>query len=89
MLLFQYFHSNQCIIFRQIYCRTPVEQAKQFVDIKRVDRLPKRPIFQVYLKESLKKGSVCELELHFHSEIWESAEGLFKSSYINENGAKV
>lgn len=61
----------------------------QLLDIKRTDRLPKRPIFQVYLKEALKNGSECELEIDFHGQIWESAEGLFKSIYTNENGVKV
>lgn len=59
------------------------------MDIKRTDRLPKRPIFQVYLKEPLKNGSKCELEIPFSGHIWEQAEGLFKAGYMNENGVKV
>lgn len=59
------------------------------LDIKRTDRLPKRPIFQVYLKEYLKNGTKCELEIPFSGHIWEQAEGLFKTSYKNENGVKV
>lgn len=61
----------------------------QLLEIKRTDRLPKRPIFQVYLKEALKSGDQCELEIDFNSQIWEGAEALFKSSYTNENGVKV
>lgn len=59
------------------------------LEIKRTDQLPKRPIFLVYLKEALAIGSFCELEIHFSGHIWESAEGLFKSSYTNENGVKM
>lgn len=59
------------------------------MDIRRTDRLPKRPVFQVYLKEPLKNGTKCELELNFNGHIWEQAEGLFKSSYTNEKGTKV
>lgn len=61
----------------------------KYLEIKRTDRLPKRPVFQVYLKEPLKNGSVCELELHFSGNIWEQTEGLFKGSYTNEFGVKV
>lgn len=62
---------------------------EKILEIKRTDRLPKRPVFQVYLKEPLKNGSTCELELNFNGNIWEQAEGLFRSSYTNENGVKV
>lgn len=61
----------------------------KLLDIRRTDRLPKRPIFQVYLKDELKKGSVCEVEISFYSQIWESVEGLFRGTYTDEHGEKV
>lgn len=69
--------------------RTSEISSPQPVDIKRTDRLPKRPVFQVYLKEALKNGTVCELELNFSGQIWDTAEGLFKNNYINENGVRT
>lgn len=77
-----FFH---CFYFYLFYS---LSQAK-LVDIRRTDRLPKRPVFQVYLKEPLKNGTKCELEINFNGQIWEQAEGLFKTSYTNENGVKV
>lgn len=65
------------------------EKEPKLLDIKRTDRLPKRPIFQVYLREPLKNGSTCELEIPFNGHIWEQTEGLFKAAYTNENGVKV
>lgn len=64
------------------------EKEPKYLEIKRTDRLPKRPIFQVYLREPLKNSSKCEVEIPFNGHIWEQTEGLFKASY-NENGAKV
>lgn len=57
--------------------------------VHRVDRPPKRPIFEIYLKETVEKGNNGSLELSFDSQIWESVEGLFTGSYINANGEKV
>lgn len=75
---------NACLCF----CIFSLSTGK-LVDIRRTDRLPKRPVFQVYLREPLKNGTKCELELNFNGHIWEQAEGLFKGSYTNENGVKV
>lgn len=76
-------------IFLWFFFSSQPEKEHRYLDIKRTDRLPKRPIFQVYLKEPLKNGSKCELEIPFNGHIWEQAEGLFKTSYTNENGVKV
>lgn len=65
------------------------DREPEYLEIKRTDRLPKRPIFQVYLQTALKNGSKCELQINFKGQIWENTEGLFKSSYINESGSKV
>lgn len=72
-----------------ISCSSSNGNDSQQLEIKRTDRLPKRPIFLVYLKEALKNGSLCELEIPFSGHIWDIAEGLFKASYTNENGVKV
>lgn len=51
--------------------------------------MPKKPIFQIYLKESLKKGYQYELEMDFSGSIWETTDGLFKGSYLDGNGKKM
>lgn len=71
-----------------MFFRIP-ENERKYLEIKRTDRLPKRPVFQVYLKEPLKNGTNCELELNFNGHIWEQSEGLFRTTYTNENGVKV
>lgn len=78
-----------CIKYKYFICRSIGSEEPKLLGIRRTDRLPKRPIFQVYLKDELPKGSVCELEISFYSQIWESVEGLFRGSYTDENGEKV
>lgn len=51
--------------------------------------MPKKPIYQIYLKESLKKGHQYELEMDFSGSIWETTDGLFKGSYLDTNGKKM
>lgn len=50
--------------------------------------MPKKPIYQIFLKSPLKKGTLLELQIEFSGVIWESAEGLFKGSYSDGNGDK-
>jgi hypothetical protein len=56
--------------------------------VKRVDRLPKKPIFIIHLNEELKKGAQCEVEISFKGVLWETAEGLFRGSYVEKSGEK-
>lgn len=58
------------------------------VPIKRIDRLPKKPVLIIYLKETMKQGTVCDLEIEFSGSLWEYAEGFFKGSYTEQNGDK-
>lgn len=50
--------------------------------------MPKKPIYQIFLKSPLKKGTLLELHIEFSALIWETAEGLFKGSYSDSNGDK-
>lgn len=50
--------------------------------------MPKKPIYQIFLKSPLKKGALLELHIEFSGVIWETAEGLFKGSYSDSNGVK-
>jgi aminopeptidase N len=56
--------------------------------VKRVDRLPKKPIFIVHLTKELQKGAQCEVEISFKGVLWETAEGLFRGSYVEKSGEK-
>lgn len=60
----------------------------KILTIDRTDRLPKKALFEIYLKESLKQGSICDIEIEFSGDIYEQAEGIFKGSYQNERGEK-
>ncbi|XP_059611895.1 aminopeptidase N [Phlebotomus argentipes] len=59
------------------------------VKIRRASHTPKKPIFVIYLADTVKNGTLLELEIAFSGMIWESAEGLFKGSYLNKNGTKT
>lgn len=85
---FYLFYRSIHLSINVLYSNT-FRHKSQPLEIKRTDRLPKRPIFQVFLKEYLQSGNLCELEIDFHSQIWEGSEALFKSSYTNEHGVKV
>lgn len=50
--------------------------------------MPKKPIYQIFLKNPMKKGALLELYIEFSGVIWETAEGLFKGSYSDSNGDK-
>ncbi|KAH8417298.1 hypothetical protein KR222_008393, partial [Zaprionus bogoriensis] len=51
--------------------------------ILRGSRLPRKTVYIVYLKEVIKQGTECILEIPFEGNIWGSAEGLFTGSYNN------
>lgn len=47
----------------------------------------KKPLLVIHLQNTLKQGTVAELEIDFNGQIWETSEGMFKGSY-HENGEK-
>ncbi|XP_068157436.1 aminopeptidase N [Drosophila tropicalis] len=53
------------------------------ITILRGDRLPRKTVYVLYLKETVKQGTEGLLEIPFEGGIWESAEGLFRGSYTN------
>jgi hypothetical protein len=48
----------------------------------------KKPVLVIYLQDTLKQGTVAELEIDFNGQIWESAVGMFKGSYPEIGGEK-
>jgi hypothetical protein len=40
------------------------------------------------LQNTLKQGTVAELEIDFNGQIWESSVGMFKGSYPDASGEK-
>ncbi|XP_037027645.1 aminopeptidase N [Bradysia coprophila] len=67
---------------------TTDEELTEKIEIQRANRMPKKPIYQIFLKSPLKKGALLELHIEFSGIIWETAEGLFKGSYSDSNGDK-
>ncbi|KAH8379861.1 hypothetical protein KR009_007687, partial [Drosophila setifemur] len=55
------------------------------VTILRGSRLPRKPIFVIYLKEIIHKGSECVLKIPFEGYIVETAEALFRGYYTNSS----
>ncbi|XP_039233335.1 aminopeptidase N isoform X2 [Drosophila yakuba] len=53
------------------------------VIILRGIRLPRKPVFVLYLKDKIKKDTECLLEIYFKGNISETEKGLFRSYYIN------
>lgn len=65
------------------FCFFSDSQLSENISIVRGSRFPKKTIYIIYLKEAIKQGSECILEIPFEGSIWESGEGLFKGSYSN------
>lgn len=65
------------------------DDKEKLLSIQRASRMPKKPIYQMYFKESLKKGQQYELEIDFSGSIWETTDGLFKGQYLDGNGNKM
>lgn len=57
-------------------------------EVQRASRLPRKTIYQIFLKNSLITDVIYELEVGFSGSMWETAEGLFKGSYLDSNGEK-
>ncbi|XP_037815960.1 aminopeptidase N [Lucilia sericata] len=51
------------------------------IPVLRGDRMPKKTVFVIYLKDKVNECTHCELKMDFEGNIWESTEGLFKGSY--------
>lgn len=58
------------------------------IPIRRIDRMIKKPLLVIHLQNTLKQGTVAELEIDFNGHIWESAEGMFKVGYPENGGEK-
>lgn len=48
----------------------------------------KKPLLVIHLQNALKQGTVAELEIDFNGQIWETSEGMFKGSYMENGGEK-
>lgn len=70
-----------------IYFNRALDEPRSVV-YERTDHLPKRAVLEIYLKESLQKGSICDLEIEFSGDINQQVEGIFKGGFTNEKGEK-
>jgi hypothetical protein len=76
------------IVFCRLNPDTQPDNSSNVIGIRRVDRMLKKPVLVIYLQNTLKQGTIAELEIDFNGQIWESAEGLFKGTYYNNNEKK-
>ncbi|XP_013111862.1 aminopeptidase N [Stomoxys calcitrans] len=60
--------------------------SEEYIKILRGDRLPKKTVYIVYLKDTIKECSQCELAMEFEGGIWKTNEGIFKGTYISDDG---
>jgi Peptidase M1 N-terminal domain len=58
------------------------------ISIRRVDRMIKKPLLVIHLQNTLKQGTVAEIEIDFNGQIWETSMGMFKGSYPEVGGEK-
>lgn len=49
--------------------------------IRRVDRVPKKPLLVIYFHDDLAVGALYEARINFKGMIWENTEGLFQGKY--------
>ncbi|KRG00711.1 aminopeptidase N [Drosophila mojavensis] len=75
--------NDKKIVLRKINTNNSDSQLSENISVVRGSRFPKKTIYIIYLKEAIKQGSECILEIPFEGSIWESGEGLFKGSYSN------
>ncbi|XP_058826210.1 aminopeptidase N [Topomyia yanbarensis] len=59
------------------------------IKIRRVDRVPKKPLLVIYLHDDLAAGGVYEARIQFKGMIWENTEGLFQGKYNQLNGDNI
>lgn len=64
--------------------KTANDEERKEITIRRIDRMIKKPVLVLYLKDTLKQGTIAELEIDFSGSIWESSEGMFKGSYSEQ-----
>uniref|UniRef100_A0A182FIT5 Aminopeptidase n=1 Tax=Anopheles albimanus TaxID=7167 RepID=A0A182FIT5_ANOAL len=57
--------------------------------IRRVDRVPKKPLLVIYFHDDLTVGTSYEARLHFDGNIWENTEGLFEGKYKQRSSDAV
>ena len=48
----------------------------------------KKPLLVIHLTNTLKQGTIAELEIDFNGQIWETSKGMFKGSYQESDGEK-
>lgn len=53
------------------------------IEIRRIDKIMKKSLLEIYLKDTVKQGTVARLEISFNGKIYENSEGIFKGSYID------
>ncbi|XP_075147171.1 aminopeptidase N [Haematobia irritans] len=58
----------------------------QDIPVLRGDRLPKKTVYVVYLRETVQECSHCVLSMDFEGGIWKTQEGLFKASFTDIMG---
>lgn len=54
--------------------------------IRRVDRVPKKPLLVIYFHDDLTVGATYEARISFKGMIWENTEGLFQGKYKSQDG---
>lgn len=55
------------------------------IDIRRVDRMLRKPQLVLYLVNNEKQGTTAELEIDFQGQIFENSNGLFKGKVDRNN----
>ncbi|XP_058063997.1 aminopeptidase N [Anopheles bellator] len=54
--------------------------------IRRIDRVPKKPLLVVYFHDDLTVGASYEVRIAFDGSIWENVEGIFEGKYKQQAG---
>ncbi|XP_035914900.1 aminopeptidase N [Anopheles stephensi] len=57
------------------------------IAIRRVGRVPKKPLLEIYFHNSLTVGVSYEVRLKFNGNIWENVEGIFEGKYKQQANA--
>uniref|UniRef100_A0A1A9VNN8 Aminopeptidase n=1 Tax=Glossina austeni TaxID=7395 RepID=A0A1A9VNN8_GLOAU len=61
------------------------DSVEEAIPILRGDRMLRKTIYIIYLKSTVQECSQCILKIDFEGNIWQSTEGLFKGSYIDDD----
>ena len=78
---FYFFKKVTPILYRERDMSEPTLPSK--INVKKLYRDDKSPLVTLLLEKTLKRGSQCQVEIHFHGKLSNTSDGLFAHHYFD------